>query len=129
MGEHEVISPPDATEFSHKAYSRVVAVSGAITAAKFLAGVTEPGMDAMNDALRKSSAAEKASFYKSLTFQALHDKLAWLLERLVSEAFASTPERDPREAGAKIKHAIIETGGKQYRAEGDNIYREVNPKP
>ena len=53
VGEHEVIfaGPDEVIEFSHKAYSREVFASGAITAAKFLAGVTEPGMYDMNDAL------------------------------------------------------------------------------
>ncbi|MGI5936724.1 MAG: 4-hydroxy-tetrahydrodipicolinate reductase [Oscillospiraceae bacterium] len=53
VGEHDVIfaGPDEVIEFSHKAYSREVFANGAITAAKFLAGVTEPGMYDMNDAL------------------------------------------------------------------------------
>ncbi len=53
VGEHDVIfaGPDEVIEFSHKAYSREVFANGAITAAKFLAGITEPGMYDMNDAL------------------------------------------------------------------------------
>jgi large subunit ribosomal protein L21 len=49
------------------------------------------------------------------------------LRGLQSEASASAPESEtPREVGtARMKHAIIETGGKQYRvAEGELLFVE-----
>ena len=53
VGEHEVIfcGPDEVIEFSHKAYSREVFANGAVAAAKFMAGITEPGMYDMNNVL------------------------------------------------------------------------------
>ncbi len=53
VGEHEVIfaGTDEVIEFKHTAYSREVFANGAVTAAAFIAGISEPGMYDMNDAL------------------------------------------------------------------------------
>lgn len=53
VGEHEVLfcGPDEVIEFKHSAHSREVFANGAVTAARFLAGVNAPGMYDMNDAL------------------------------------------------------------------------------
>lgn len=53
VGEHEVIfaGPDEVIEFKHTAYSREVFANGALTAAKFLAGVAKPGIYDMKDAI------------------------------------------------------------------------------
>ena len=53
VGEHEVIfaGTDEVVEFKHTAYSREVFANGAVTAAAFIADITEPGMYDMNDAL------------------------------------------------------------------------------
>ena len=53
VGEHEVMfcGQDEVITFSHSAYSREVFANGAVTAARFLAGVTAPGMYDMSDAL------------------------------------------------------------------------------
>lgn len=53
VGEHEVIFAglDEVIEIKHAAYSREVFATGAVTAAKFLAGVNEPGMYNMGDLL------------------------------------------------------------------------------
>lgn len=55
VGEHEVIfaGPDEVIEFKHAAYSREVFATGAVTAARFLSTVSEPGIYDMNDALSK----------------------------------------------------------------------------
>jgi len=51
VGEHSVIfaGPDEVIELKHSAYSREVFANGAIRAAKFLAGVKDPGMYDMSD--------------------------------------------------------------------------------
>jgi len=53
VGEHEVIfcGPDEVIEFKHTAHSREVFANGAVSAAKFMAGITKPGMYDMNDVL------------------------------------------------------------------------------
>lgn len=53
VGDHEVMfcGQDEVITFKHTAYSREVFATGAVTAARFLAGVTEPRMYDMNDAL------------------------------------------------------------------------------
>ena len=53
VGEHEVMfcGQDEVVTFRHTAYSREVFANGAVTAARFLAKVAEPGMYDMNDAL------------------------------------------------------------------------------
>lgn len=53
VGEHEVIfaGADEVIEFRHTAYSRDVFANGAVTAAIYMAGVSEPGLYDMNDAL------------------------------------------------------------------------------
>lgn len=53
VGEHEVIfaGTDEVVEFRHTAYSREVFANGAVTAAAFISGISEPGMYDMNDAL------------------------------------------------------------------------------
>ncbi len=53
VGEHEVLfcGPDEVIEFKHTAYSREVFANGAIAAARFMAGITAPGMYSMNDVL------------------------------------------------------------------------------
>ncbi len=53
VGEHEVIfaGTDEVIELKHSAYSRDVFANGALTAAAFLAAITEPGMYDMSDAL------------------------------------------------------------------------------
>lgn len=53
VGEHEVIfaGTDEVLEFKHTAYSREVFANGAVTAAAFMGGVTEPGLYDMHDAL------------------------------------------------------------------------------
>ena len=55
VGEHEIIfaGPDEVIEFKHIAYSREVFANGAVTAARFLADVIEPGIYDMKDALSK----------------------------------------------------------------------------
>jgi 4-hydroxy-tetrahydrodipicolinate reductase len=53
VGEHEVLfaGPNELLEIRHAAQSREVFANGAVVAAKFIAGVKEPGLYDMNDAL------------------------------------------------------------------------------
>ena len=53
-GEHSVIfaGTDEVIEFKHTVYSREVFAAGAVKAAKFMAGVTEPGMYDMGDVLK-----------------------------------------------------------------------------
>lgn len=53
VGEHEVIfcGPDEVIEFKHTAHSREVFANGAVSAAKYMAGITQPGMYDMNDVL------------------------------------------------------------------------------
>ncbi|NCB52401.1 MAG: 4-hydroxy-tetrahydrodipicolinate reductase [Clostridia bacterium] len=53
VGEHEVIfaGPDEVLELKHTAQSRDVFANGAVVAARFLAGVKEPGLYDINDAL------------------------------------------------------------------------------
>ncbi len=53
-GEHSVIfaGTDEVIEFKHTVYSREVFAAGAIKAAKFMAGVTKPGMYDMGDVLK-----------------------------------------------------------------------------
>ena len=53
VGEHEVFfcGQDEVVSFKHTAYSREVFANGAVTAARFLAKVDNPGMYDMNDAL------------------------------------------------------------------------------
>lgn len=53
VGEHEVIfcGPDEVIEFKHTAHSREVFANGALAAARFISGVSLPGMYDMNDAL------------------------------------------------------------------------------
>ncbi|MGE4354004.1 MAG: 4-hydroxy-tetrahydrodipicolinate reductase [Oscillospiraceae bacterium] len=53
VGEHEVLfcGPDEVIEFTHKAYSREVFANGAVAAAKYMAGITKPGMYDMNNVL------------------------------------------------------------------------------
>ena len=53
VGEHEVIfaGPDEIVELRHSALSREVFANGAVAAARFMAGVTAPGMYAMSDVL------------------------------------------------------------------------------
>lgn len=55
VGEHEVIfcGPDEVIEFKHSAHSREVFANGAVTAARFLAGATQPRVYDMSDALAK----------------------------------------------------------------------------
>ena len=51
VGEHTVIfaGPDEVIELKHTAFSREVFANGAIRAAKYIAGITEPGMYDMSD--------------------------------------------------------------------------------
>ncbi len=53
VGEHEVLfcGPDEVIEFKHTAYSREVFANGAVAAAEYMAGVSEPRMYDMNDVL------------------------------------------------------------------------------
>ena len=53
VGEHEVIfaGQDEVIEFSHTAYSREVFANGAVTAALYMANITQPRIYDMNDAL------------------------------------------------------------------------------
>lgn len=53
VGEHEVIfaGTDEVLEFKHTAYSREIFANGAVTAARYMAGVTAPGLYDMNDVL------------------------------------------------------------------------------
>lgn len=53
VGEHEVIfaGPDEVIELSHTAYSRKVFANGALTAARFMAQIKQPGLYDMNDCL------------------------------------------------------------------------------
>jgi len=53
-GEHTVIfaGTDEVIEFKHTAYSREIFAAGAVKAAKFMAGITEPGMYDMSDVLK-----------------------------------------------------------------------------
>ncbi len=53
VGEHEVIfaGTDEVISFKHAATSREVFANGAVTAARFMAGVKKPGLYDMNDAL------------------------------------------------------------------------------
>lgn len=55
VGEHEVIfaGPDELIEIKHSALSRDVFANGAVTAARFMAGKTEPGLYDMSDVLAK----------------------------------------------------------------------------
>ena len=46
MGEHEIIfaGHDEVIEIKHTAYSREIFAQGALEAAKFIAGVTQPGL-------------------------------------------------------------------------------------
>jgi len=53
-GEHTVIfaGTDEVIEFKHTAYSREIFAAGAVKAAKFMAGITAPGMYDMSDVLK-----------------------------------------------------------------------------
>jgi 4-hydroxy-tetrahydrodipicolinate reductase len=53
VGEHEVIfaGPDEVIELKHSAASRDVFAAGAVKAAKFIAGVSKPGLYDMSDVL------------------------------------------------------------------------------
>ena len=53
-GEHSVyfIGPDEVVEFKHTVYSRQIFAAGALRAARFMAGVTEPGLYDMSDVLK-----------------------------------------------------------------------------
>lgn len=53
-GEHTVIfaGTDEVVEFKHTAYSREIFAAGAVKAAKFMAGITAPGMYDMSDVLK-----------------------------------------------------------------------------
>jgi dihydrodipicolinate reductase len=55
VGEHEVLfaGTDEVIEIRHTAYSRNVFASGAVSAAKYIADVTEPGMYSMDNILAK----------------------------------------------------------------------------
>ena len=53
-GQHDVIyaGTDEVIEFKHTAYSREIFAAGAVKAAKFMAGITAPGMYDMSDVLK-----------------------------------------------------------------------------
>ena len=55
VGQHEVIFAgfDEVIELKHSAYSRNVFASGAVSAAKYMANVTKPGLYDMNDVLKE----------------------------------------------------------------------------